>query len=131
MVRPPPQVVDDGGGVVLVVVGDVPCARLLIVGELDCGTAPRLARFLGILLDAGYRRVDLDLSRLTLLAAAGLTVFCEAAARFHQSGGRLRLSAVTPRTHRILGITELDTVLDVEPSGAGSGSQGVLSAALW
>jgi anti-sigma B factor antagonist len=110
----------DGDGLMLVVVGDVPRARLLLVGELDLATAPRLARLLGSLLDEGYRQVDLDLTRLTLLAAAGLTVFAEAAAGFLQSGGRLRLVAVPPRSHRILGITGLDTVLDVKASHGGT-----------
>jgi anti-sigma B factor antagonist len=103
----------DRDGLALVVTGDVPCARLLVVGELDYGTAPRLARFLSDLLDAGYRRIDLDLSRLTFLAAAGLSVFREATVRFEEAGGRLRLVGVTPRVTRILRITGLDTVLVV------------------
>jgi anti-anti-sigma factor len=131
MTQPPVRGPSDGGsdhdGLALVVTGDIACTRVLVVGELDCATAPRLARFLGDLLEAGHRRTDLDLSRLTFLAAAGLTVFCEATARFTGAGGRLRLTGVTPRTGRILGITGLDTVLGVEsipatprPAGVGT-----------
>jgi anti-sigma B factor antagonist len=118
MAQPPARVPSRGGsagdGLALVAVGDLSGARILVIGELDCGTAPRLTRLLGDLLDAGYRRIDLDLSRLAFLAAAGLTVFCEATARCDEAGGRLRLTGVTPRISRILGITGLDTVLAVQ-----------------
>jgi anti-sigma B factor antagonist len=121
MVRPERQLADPTDdprdGMSLVVVGDVPSARVWIVGDLDVRTAPRLGAFLNDLLDAGYRHIDLDLSRLTLLAAAGLTVFCGAAARFTQAGGGMRLVEVPPRIRRILTITKLDTVLVVSASG--------------
>lgn len=106
----------DRGELVLVVLGHAPHARLLVGGELDVATAPRLARFLDDLLRAGHRRLDLDLSRVRLLAAAGLTVVLEATARFEQAGGRLRLTATTARIDRILHITGLDLVLDVQAS---------------
>jgi anti-anti-sigma factor len=112
----PSRAGSDRDGLALVVMGEVPCARLLVVGELDYGTAPRLARLLSDLLDAGYRRIDLDLSRLTFLAAAGLNVFREATTRFDEAGGRLRLTGVTARITRILRITGLDTVLVVQGS---------------
>ena len=124
MVRPPLQVAEssvlDGDDLVLLVAGDFPAARLQAVGALDCITAPRLVRSLDDLVDAGFRQVDLDLSRLTFLAAAGLTVFLEARARFRLVGGGLRLTAVPPRIHRILVLTGLDTVFDAQVSSVGA-----------
>jgi anti-sigma B factor antagonist len=124
MVRPSPQSAEgsvrDGDGLaVLVVVDGCPAVRLQAVGVLDRATAPRLARFLDDLVDAGSRQIDLDLSRLTFLAAAGLTVFVQAGARLRAAGGRLRLTAVPPRIHRILVLTGLDTVFDVQVSSPG------------
>jgi anti-sigma B factor antagonist len=117
MVRPPPQVpggsVRDGDGLVLLVAEGGPAARLQVVGVLDRTTAPRLAPFLNGLVDAGCRQIDLDVSRLTFLSAAGLTVFVEVGARLRPVDGRLRFTGVPPRIHRILVITGLDTVFDV------------------
>lgn len=117
--RPPPQAADSdrAEGLELVVADDGASTRVLAVGELDMGTAPGLAEVLDGLLDAGVRQIELDLSRLTFVSAAGLGVFCTATARSRQAGGRLRLTGVTPRTRRILRITGLDGVLDMQPPG--------------
>jgi anti-sigma B factor antagonist len=102
-------------------VDDLPIARVLVAGELDLHTAPRLDRFLNRLLADGYRQVDLDLSQLRFLAAAGLTVFCTASARFRQVGGQLRLTTVPPRIRRVLQITNLDGVLELPVGEPGAG----------
>jgi anti-sigma B factor antagonist len=116
--RPPPQPADDTvrDGLTLDVVGTAPSVRVLVVGELDRRTAPQLAPCLSGLLDSGHRHVDLDLSGVTFLAAAGLTAFREAAVRAEQVGGRVRLTAVPSRVRRILELTALDTVLEVQPA---------------
>ena len=118
MVMQPPPLPGDGAlragdGLTLDVVGTAPSIRVLVVGEVDRGTAPQLARCLYGLLDSGHRQVDLDLSGVTFLAAAGLTVFLQAAGRAGQLGGRVRLTAVPSRVRRILELTALDTVLEV------------------
>ena len=105
-------------GLTLVVQGDVPSARVGVVGDLDISTAPRLAAHLAALRRHGYRTVELDLSRLTFLGAAGLAVFCEGAAQLGACGGHLRLVGVSPRVRRLVALAGLDAVLAVEdPSG--------------
>jgi hypothetical protein len=75
MFRPNPQHAAGDGpdpdGMLLVVIGEPPRARLQVVGDLSSATAPRLAHLLRGLLDAGYGQVDLDLSCLEVLGAAG------------------------------------------------------------
>lgn len=117
--QPPPHLsgdtVDDRDGLTIDVLGADPCTRVLVGGELDCRTAPRLVRCVYGLLDSGHRQIDLDLSGVTFVGAAGLTAFREAAFRAEQVGGRARLAAVPPQVRRILAITALDTVVEVQP----------------
>jgi anti-sigma B factor antagonist len=120
--RPPPHPTCTplGDGLTLHVVGDAPVVRVLVVGELDSRTAPRLTRCLRDLLDSGRRRIDLDLSGTTFVAAAGLTAFREAALRAEQVAGGVRLTAVPSRVRRILAITALDTVIEVQVTAGAS-----------
>jgi len=124
--QPPPHLagdtVRDGDGLTLDVVGVAPSVRVLVVGELDCRTAPRLVRCLYGLLDSGHRQIDLDLSGVTFVGAAGLTAFREAAFRAGQVGGRARLTAVPAQVRRILAITALDTVVEVQPEEGALGA---------
>lgn len=48
------------------------CVRVLPVGEVDLGTAPVLADCLRELIDVGFERIRLDLSRLSFLDCASL-----------------------------------------------------------
>jgi anti-sigma B factor antagonist len=116
--QPPPHLSRDTvrDGLTIDVVGADPSTRVLVVGELDCRTAPRLVRCVHGLLDSGHRQVDLDLSGVTFVGAAGLTAFREAAFRAGQVGGRARLTAAPAQVRRILAITALDTVVEVQPS---------------
>ena len=75
-------------GLVLAVVGGVPDGRVLLAGELDMLTAPRLEQLLTDLLSTGYRHVSVDCSGVNFLAAAGLNVFCRATCRYREAGGR-------------------------------------------
>jgi anti-anti-sigma regulatory factor len=58
-------------GLVLAVLGNVSGGRVLLVGELDLLTAPRLEQLLTDLLSTGYRHVSVDSSGVSFLAAAG------------------------------------------------------------
>jgi anti-sigma B factor antagonist len=101
---------------VLAVVGDVPDGRVLLAGELDILTAPRLEQLLTDLLSTGYRHVSADCSGVSFLAAAGLNVFCRATFRYQKAGGRLQLVAIPRQIRRVLAITGLDTRLNLECS---------------
>ena len=114
--QPLPQLSGDTvrDGLMLDVVGAAPSVRVRVVGELDRRTAPRLVRCAYGLLDSGHRQIDLDLSGVTFVGAAGLTAFREVAFRAGQVGGRARLTAVPAQVRRILAITALDTVVEVQ-----------------
>ena len=101
-------------GLAVAVVGDVPCGRVLLTGELDVLTAPRLEQLLTDLLSTGYRHVSVDCSGLRFLGAAGLNVLCQATCRYQEAGGRLHLVALPRQIRRVLAITGLDTRLNLK-----------------
>ena len=89
---------------------------MTVAGELDLAGAPRLHQVLARVLGA-LRRPDVlvvDVSLLTLLSAAGLTVLYGAHELAADTGVRLRIvTGPRPSTaRRILRVTGLDSVFD-------------------
>jgi anti-anti-sigma factor len=102
----------------LAVFGDVPRGRVVIVGELDLLTAPRLEHLLTKLFDAGYRQLGVDASGVEFFAAAGMNVLVRAGGRFREAGGQLQLLALSSPVQRVLTIARLDAALNlVHPDG--------------
>jgi anti-anti-sigma factor len=105
------------GGLVLTVVGDVPAGRVVVAGELDMLTAPRLNALLIELLYRGYRQVSVDAAGVDFLAAAGLNVLCDATRRYRAVGGRLRVVALSPHLRRLLAVARVGGGLDLDRCG--------------
>lgn len=93
-------------------------AVVIISGDLDAATAPRLHAELVELAQAGVDRIVLDLRRLTFVDSFGLGVIVNAKKRLSQVGNALCLVAgLEQRTlRRVLEITGLDRVLPVHES---------------
>ncbi|HKR50506.1 MAG TPA: STAS domain-containing protein [Pseudonocardiaceae bacterium] len=86
-----------------------------LTGELDLASAPQLQQVLDQLCWDGFQEVVLDLAGLDFLGAIGLEVFVRADDQLRAAGGRLILHRPGPLARRILAITELDTVLTIQP----------------
>jgi anti-sigma B factor antagonist len=86
-----------------------------LAGELDMATAPFLTAYLRNQTAARPTELDLDLSRVTLLAAAGLTLIVKALKNDTDIHGRLHLIGVTGNrpVERVLRLTGLMKILDV------------------
>lgn len=80
-------------------------------GELDISGADGLRDTLDDLHRRGHRLVEVDLSELDFLDAAGLSVLVRADRRFRDSGAELVLTGLRPAQRRLLEITGLDRVL--------------------
>jgi stage II sporulation protein AA (anti-sigma F factor antagonist) len=91
-------------------------ARSYVVlrGELDLTTAPRLEQLLGRLRREGNRQIIVDLSGVEFLSAAGLTVLLRAEQALCALGGRLVLTRPTCIVCRVLAITGLDATLNIQ-----------------
>lgn len=95
-------------------------AVVLVAGDLDAATAPRLHDELVQLASEGIDRIVLDLRRMTFVDSFGLGVIVNAKKRLSQQGNALCIVAgEDQRTlRRVLEITGLDRVLPVHASVA-------------
>jgi anti-anti-sigma factor len=84
-----------------------------LTGELDVTGIDELWTALDGLVEAG-RRIQVDLSRLAFLDAAGLGTLVRADRRLREVGGRLVLTGVRAGQRRLLEITGLDRLLVTE-----------------
>ena len=93
-------------------------AVVLVAGDLDAATAPRLHAELAQLAADGIDRIVLDLRRMTFVDSFGLGVIVNAKKRLSRHGNSLCLVAGDEQRtlRRVLEITGLDKVLPVHPS---------------
>jgi anti-sigma B factor antagonist len=88
-------------------------ALVQVCGEVDMVTADQLRAALHRLREQGCRTVELDLSGVTFLAAAGLSVLVEHDRGLRAAAGRLLVVRPSRRCARMLALTGLDQVLTV------------------
>ena len=95
-------------------------AVVIVTGDLDAATAPRLHAELAQLAGDGVDRIVLDLRRLTFVDSFGLGVIVSAKRRLSQLGDALCLVADDDQRtlRRVLEITSLDRVLPVHSTVA-------------
>lgn len=86
-------------------------------GEVDLLTAPKLRAALAVLVEQ-RQDVVLDLALLEFMDAAGLAVIADIATRLAPSGRVLTVRSAPAQTRWLLGITELDHVVDLETADA-------------
>ena len=87
---------------------------LEVQGEVDVHTSPELRAVVDAVIDRGHRSVVLDLAKLRFMDAAGLAVIAHAAVRLRPSGARLTIRSPSAMVARILDITGLTAVVDLE-----------------
>jgi anti-sigma B factor antagonist len=89
---------------------------LSLTGELDISTSDRFEKELDTLLNAGARRLVVDLLGITFLGSVGLGLLTSAAKRTRAAGGECILVSDDPRVLRVFKITGLDRVFRIERS---------------
>lgn len=104
-------------------------ALLHLAGELDLRSAPHLrAAIVDVLGEAPVatpRTLVVDLSRLTYADSAGLSMLVAAYKRAASQGGSVRLRSPRPTLRRLLRVSGLDTIFDIEePTGPEGGPAG-------
>ncbi|MBO4207850.1 STAS domain-containing protein [Micromonospora echinofusca] len=92
------------------------CTVLEVGGEVDVYTAPRLRERLIELIDAGARRVVVDLGRVDFLDSTGLGVLVGALKRLRSVGGTFALVCDKEPLLKIFRITALDQVFPLHPT---------------
>ncbi|GAB3110375.1 hypothetical protein GCM10027055_09590 [Janibacter alkaliphilus] len=93
--------------------GPVPVVH--VQGDVDVTSAPSMREAIDALILAGHRRMVLDLTDVSFIDSTGLGVVVGRLKGLRRSAGVLTVAASHERVLRVLGITGLDTVLDVAP----------------
>ena len=75
-------------------------AHVMPVGELDLGAVPMVEARLSELYEAGFRRLVLDLRRVTFLDVAGLRLVLKWARQIDAEDGAADSSRSSPAHHR-------------------------------
>ena len=97
-------------------------ARLVITGEVDCSTAPRLRHALDTAFARHPRTVTVDLEAVTFLDSAGLSTLAIAHRTAVGQGARMRVLVGTRAVARALQVTGLWDLLGVEQVEPGVGA---------
>lgn len=83
---------------------------VIVDGELDASTAPRLGAELHRLVDEGRTSLTLDCSGLDFIDSQGLGVLVGVSRRLRDAGGSLHLRGARSQLLRVLHLTRLDQV---------------------
>lgn len=108
---------DDLGLVVEVVEGP-DGVRVTLRGELDLATSPDLQRELLAALARGVAALTLDLAALEFLDSSGLGALYRTRQTAESLGIPFRLVAVPEHVVRVLEVTAMTPLFDLEPRGA-------------
>src|ERR1700712_2412837 len=102
----------------LVTTWAVPSPTVEITGDVDATTSEQLRDILWDLIDAGHRRIVLDLAAATFLDAAGIAVIVAAIERIGPDIGHIAIISPPPRIMRVVTMARLSHL--VEQRGAGA-----------
>ena len=82
-----------------------------ISGEIDIQSGPQLRDQLMSIIRRRGARLALDLTGVTFIDCAGISVLLAARRRAQLEGGSLRVLRASPRVRRVIALTRLDPVL--------------------
>jgi anti-anti-sigma factor len=87
-----------------------------VQGDLDAARVPRVRALLADAVGMRPQQLVVDLSGCSFLDSAGLTVLLEVHRRLARVGALLTLRGCSPRVVRLLSLTGLQRVFDLEPA---------------
>ena len=86
---------------------------VILEGEIDTASAPRVASRLSAGLAAAVRRLDIDLSAVTFIDSSGLTVLIVAARQAEVTGVEFHIVAASAAVRRTVALSGLGETLGV------------------
>lgn len=89
-------------------------SNLVVSGEIDAYTAPRLKETFSSLLEQENQKVVVDLEKVTYMDSTGLGVFIGALKMAKEKNSQLRLVNIQDRVYRLFQITGLDEIMDLK-----------------
>lgn len=88
-------------------------STLVVYGELDIMSSPKLHEALSSIIGEGPRTVLVDLANVTFIDSSGLGALVAAERRLRASGERLRVVAASTQTAKVIGMTGLSDRFDL------------------
>jgi anti-sigma B factor antagonist len=88
---------------------------IVLSGELDLASAPRLRNVLADLVACGMRHVIVDLANLSFIDSTGIGILVADLKRLREDGGSLTVRNAAPQAYRIFEMTGLIDLLSVTP----------------
>jgi anti-anti-sigma factor len=82
---------------------------LLVYGEIDVMTAPKLHEALNLVLREQPSILQIDLANVTFIDSTGLSALVVAHRQLEEAGGELRLVSVPPKVYRVFELVGLDS----------------------
>lgn len=86
------------------------------IGRLDTGTSPVGESEINSLLEAGHRKLIINLAETEWVSSSGLRVFLVAAKRLSAMKGKFKICEPNEVVKEILDISGFSTILDVRAS---------------
>jgi anti-sigma B factor antagonist len=86
------------------------------IGRLDTGTSPAGESEINSLLEAGHRKIIINLAETEWVSSSGLRVFLVAAKKIAIINGKLKICEPNEVVKEILDISGFSTILDVRAS---------------
>lgn len=86
-----------------------------VCGDMDMATAPAFRAAVDRLVDEGVLTLRIDLSGVPFIDSSGLGSLVYGYRRLRDRDGAVVVSGVGPQPARVLRITHLDRILDVQP----------------
>jgi anti-anti-sigma factor len=93
---------------------DGPVAVVVVAGEIDVSSVPKLRESLAHALAPPRREVVVDLAAVEFIDASGVGVLLAAAGDAARTGVKFRLRTPSPSVGRVLQLAQLDGTLEVE-----------------
>jgi anti-sigma B factor antagonist len=85
---------------------------VLLAGRLDAAQSPAAQAFL----DKVQGTTTLDCSKLDYISSAGLGVLLKTQKRLMASGGKLRLTGLSPHLRDVFQYSGFDRIFEIEPA---------------
>jgi anti-sigma B factor antagonist len=87
--------------------------QVILSGELDLATAPRVERHVSVAVAAGADPLVIDVSEVTFIDSAGLEVLLAAQDRAGRHGRRLVVVSGSDAVDRVFAVTDVEEFLTV------------------
>lgn len=91
-------------------------------GSINTETAVDVASRMDQIVESGARKVILDCSHLGYISSYGLGMVVMLYSKLAKAGGELKLAGVKEAIVRVLGMTRVDRIFDIQPDVASAGA---------